>query len=499
MGLSGFTFLVSSCSGDSFSSSGAAAGDGGALGQAGYPVNGPEGGEDPGAAGAGASSGAASGTAGATGGEGSPPGGEGGGPGVGSCRDEVAPDDALFVSQELGNDSAPGTSKQPLATLGAALSKAVDRVIVVGWGEYAEPPLHVPAGAQVIVRGGYAATAAGRWRRSCGDFPTRSKIVLSEGVGLTSEGHLTLDSVAFEQRAPQGKTGRSSIAIFAGEGSFQAVNVAIAAAPGGPGADVPGGAPGAPGTLRLSDCSDGQEGAPGQPGTEQSPWSCNAAGCVAGAGEDGKVGGKGAAGVPGQGAFSRTDCVSCNCDNACVPTSNTVSVGAATCGEGGGPGGPGKGGLGGGASIALFLGPGVLATLEEVTLTAHQGGGGSRGGDGGLGGDGANGAAGQNSGACCREGCAKEGTGECGSGGCYVTPYLGNGVVGTCPANRVVSSAAGGKGGRGGAGGRGADGPPGPSFALVRSAGDDVDLSRSVSLFFATDIPDPNNAGEYLY
>jgi len=424
-------------------------------------------------------------------------GGQGGGAG---CEDEVAPADAIYVSRSLGAVGAPGTRAQPLASLAAAIAVAqgAGKVIVVSQGQYDEGPLRVDPGSWITIRGGYDGGSAGEWRRTCGDPPSQTRVSLPPGTGFESAGELSLDALTFTQRAPEGKTGKSSIGLMISGGSLTAENVAVTAAAGDSGAAPPSAPSGAPGSAQLTECKDGRDGEPGPAGTQQTPWSISAAGFAAGSAEAGHKGTKGVAGTPGGASVTRLDCKSCSCSNSCEPTTVTVSVGGGTCGEGGEPGPAGAGGLGGGASIALFLAPGVSVSLARVTLTADRGGSGSAGALGGDGGEGAPGAAGANSGACCREGCAKEGSGDC-SSGCYSQPYLGGGVTGPCPTNRVVASSPGGGGGRGGKGGRGASGPPGPAFALVHAQSDAFVLPGSVTLRFAKGTPDADNGPKFTY
>jgi hypothetical protein len=384
---------------------------------------------------------------------------------------------SVFVA-ESGNDGAAGTRESPKQSIGAALTIAAGRDVLVSGGTYNA----VNAGANVGIYGGYVAGSWARSESSVTSIAGTPEAVLVSGNDvhvvlqlLTLRGSVDGAGSAYGLRVVSGsRVAASKVTAMAGDaaggqngtpgtvgatGATGGEGQCPAGGPGGGTGDTAGGAGGAGGGPNESGTagdpghSESESGAnPGAPGAPGAPGQPGGAGGPGGDGEIGPAGGNGiftlesaasawsgAGGTAGQPGSSGAG-----------GGGGGGGGGAETAGRGGGGGG--SGGAGGAPGSPGSSGSGSFgAYVQNAWLVASEsmlaGGSGGSGGNGAPGGDG----------------------GQGGPGGPGAT-CAGAGAGGT-----------GGLGGRGGPGGAGGAGAGGPSAGVFRTGPDSSYASRNTS------------------
>lgn len=391
---------------------------------------------------------------------------------------EAPPAGAVYVSTD-GNDALGGVASAPFATLAKGIAAAVllkASTVIVAEGAYAQPSelLLTETAAGLQVRGGWKRTGA-EWKRDC-DAGVRGRTVLASAANVAVRLRYASPAAAVELAtmtvvtkvsgaSPADAAGESTYGIFVeANGALTLSDVAIKAGKGGNGgASSP--QPAATGTVACNGLACGGSAASaGKDGASASSDGTYAADGFHPAngnpGDTGPNGPNGAAG--GSGATSSAclnNCVGqCQTSDSCLNGSTKVSSGATgTCGCGGVGGASGRAGHGGGASIALWVGPGAKLTLGYAEVISGGGGAGSAGGAGGLGAVGSGGT--QGAGVSCAAQCGR--SGNVGSNcGCVFTA-----------SSMLTGGSAGGMGGQGGAGGTGGGGAGGDAFGIVAFGG----------------------------
>jgi len=396
---------------------------------------------------------------------------------------------AIFVAPSpLGSDTNTGTILAPMASIGAALTRAVStatsaspkRALYVSSGVYVGP-LFLQAG--ISIHGGY--DAADDWSRSPNDDPI---VQSAEWVGVIAQNlnaDVTLDHLRITSGTPN-TPGQNSIAILVNRCSDHLTIRRVvtfpgdgAAAPNGaPGSDGTGGDPGPPGGDGCANCGTGGGGAAG--GGAGGGNGCAAGG---GGGSGGYGGGNGSGGGPGSGSGGAAGTggqASVGC-SACSDCNGTTVAQPGVVGSPGNPGNSGGAGAGGNGFGQISGG----GWFGDGGRAGGRGGPGSGGGGGGGGGGGSGICVDSTGGQCTAgSGCVSDRAGGGGGGGASGCGGYGGGggspgggsfgiyVYDSAPLIewsivRAGDGGAGGEGGPGGAGGLGGSGGAGGA------AGDD--------------------------
>jgi hypothetical protein len=400
----------------------------------------------------------------------------------------VPADDAIYVSTS-GDDHSDGTATAPLATIGAAVTKAASRgaLIFVCGGSYDEHV--VVADDDIEIHGGFACPTGGNpWMY---DSTKRARIAPSTpgyALHVTTVSGLTVTD--FELESPNADMpGESSIAVFVSRSEDVAfTRVGITAGDGVKGEDgVREGSNHFAGTLAGNDAS-GNDGA-----AVQDMCVCrDGTTSVGGQGGDGGLTPTpGAAGLPDEGEGTRGELGACNTvgtgGNGGTPSAPPDGIGAmrfgtlstsawsSASGQTGANGTPGQGG-GGGAGAAT-----------------GGGGGGACGGCGGKGGGAGTGGGASVGVAAVRSTVAlmmvSVTTGDAGDGGAGIEGEPGQ--MGGVHGNGNSLACDGGNGGTGADGAAGGGGAGGISVGILHSADSAVTVSPTTTF----DIGMPGAAG----
>lgn len=411
----------------------------------------------------------------------------------------------IFVSSSLGDDTNTGTKSAPVKTVQQAIEKAGGRpvyacaeeligsvtvttkIAIYGGLDCAAEWAYVGATQKTTLTGAadtvaltltneaidaevvdiaiYAANAVTEGSSSIAVLVdgaaaafTRCDLIAGDGAaGVDGEDALSTPAPA---GAP-GNTGEAACSADAVDGAAQVSTTCGSetsiGGQGGDGKDINGtnGSDGAPlvaskgfggkgETVAGWDCSadgvngGGAAGAPGAAGTTGPGASADALGTLSVSGFLGAVGADGEPGKIGQGGGGGGGAK--GGAMACMGMPGIGGASGGSGGAGGCGGAPGKGGLGGGASVALVSLKANI-TLNNVTLTARNGGRGGAGGDPQPGGDpGAGGAGGAKVGtlnAACKGGDGGPGGNGGAGGGGRGGHTIGVAYVGTAPSIEV--------------------------------------------------------------
>jgi hypothetical protein len=398
-----------------------------------------------------------------------------------------------FWVKTSGDDAAPGTRAQPVATVQHAISLATAQGL--GGDVYVAAGVYTGSIAPtsgVSVYGGYDPTD---WTRDLLVDDTE----ISGGpnaVSLIAADNLTLDGLVI--RATGGTSpGMSSVAIgVSGSTGVVITRNRLIAGNGASGAVGTSGTPGANGPVGKNavgssggaagdgPCYDGGRGGNGASGFGSGGTGSSGGGPLGGAGGSG--GALGYWGDPGVGGGSGVDGVDGTGGGAFGALSAGLYVaangqagvqGGHGCGGGGGGGGggavlfsggggggggaggegglAGNGGGGGGASFAILLSDMSQVVIHENEIVTGNGGAGALGGTGAPGGSG-------------------------GAGGQGARP------------SDAPDGGNGGPGGNGGHGGNGGGGGGGPSFGIIESSDSSSDRQANV---FTIGLPGLGGAG----
>ncbi|MGN6110501.1 MAG: hypothetical protein ACTHU0_35690 [Kofleriaceae bacterium] len=359
---------------------------------------------------------------------------------------------AIFVAAN-GDDAAPGTKEQPMATINGGLARAASvgkTQVYVSNGVYVG---RVTLRNGISIYGGFS--RSNQWKRSNAYVSTirsstlgNGRMTALEGVDITAP--TVVDELTIETTSTT-STGASNYAVYCTRCSGLALrNNIITAGAAGLGSIGANGAIGANGNGGFGGGGGSCDGA---------NWGAGGSGGTSACGRTGGNGGRG--GTEGSNAG----------------LAGSQGAGGTTGGTGGGGGDPGRpgnrgsdGATGGtGASGSAGSGGAVLAGFWSSAAGGsggfgiHGNGGGGGGGAGGQGGWLVNDGSGNGGGGGGAGGCGGEnGTGGSGGGGSFgVFVIDSNGLV--LFANSISSAGGGngGAGGIGGSGGTGAGGGPG--------------------------------------
>ncbi len=405
---------------------------------------------------------------------------------------------AVFVSRNTGNDDWVGSRNAPMATLQAALSRAVARgkmQLFVARGEYVVSSLQLSNG--ISIYGGYDENT---WQRTSGNrtILTSTASLGVRAMNLSSPTTLDLLEISvqpsiyqmhnyglFAVNSPGLIVRNCSIQSGPAHAGFNGSSGSIgnsgnAGSSGGPGVEngglgcaktgqplggaggsspVAGGTGGRPNRQNVSGFSGsaGVGGAAGGPGTPAKQGNWNTPSTYWGSpGTNGSAGATGSAGTAAGFAFSSN-----GFNDEPIGNGGTGNTG------GNGGGGGGGGGTAGGGSFAVYLWNSSI-TLENCQVAS---------GAAGYGGAGANGGSGGNGGA----GGTPDGTGR------------GNPYGGSSTQDDGSNGGRGGRGGNGGTGGQGGGGVGGPSIGIYRGSGSTANLiNTSVTLGSGGNAGSPN-------